>query len=144
MVSVSEVATGAIAPSIAPDYLQALHHPDHRHLCRLASFVELYISAVGLINYFTLASDWLGPPRCWPLYRFATAAALNLQHHAYLELIPMVNINTIVNVRGMSQHPLLEHENASIRGSSTLLCNPVPRFFMCNENSTFDRSAPNP
>ncbi len=257
MVSASEVVTGAIAPSIAPDYLQALHQPDHRHLFRLASFIGLYISAVGLIHYFTPASDWLGPPLCWPLYLLAAAALhgislfvhegvhgvllpqpwanrllsmacalpvwqnfaayrrLHLQHHAHLGqvgdpdhyrnytqwswleflmhwgrlligypvyivmipilgwqqgdradrcgiaaeigllittiiairqssippsylihgwLIPMLIVNTIVNIRGMSQHTLLEHESESIRGSRTLLCDPVTRFFMCNEN----------
>jgi fatty acid desaturase len=49
-------------------------------------------------------------------------------------LIPMVIINTIVNIRGMSQHTLLEHEQDPVRGSRTLLCGPVTRFFMCNEN----------
>jgi fatty acid desaturase len=49
-------------------------------------------------------------------------------------LIPMVIINTIVNIRGMSQHTLLEHEQDPVRGSRTLLCGPITRFFMCNEN----------
>lgn len=49
-------------------------------------------------------------------------------------LIPMVIINTIVNIRGMSQHTLLEHEQDPVCGSRTLLCGPVTRFFMCNEN----------
>lgn len=49
-------------------------------------------------------------------------------------LIPMVMINTMVNIRGMSQHTLLEQESDVIRGTRTILTNPVTRFFMCNEN----------
>lgn len=49
-------------------------------------------------------------------------------------LIPMLFINTMVNIRGMSQHTLLEHEWDLIRGTRTILTNPVTRFFMCNEN----------
>lgn len=52
--------------------------------------------------------------------------------HAWL--IPMLIINTMVNIRGMSQHTLLECESDVIRGTRTILTNPVTRFFMCNEN----------
>jgi fatty acid desaturase len=52
----------------------------------------------------------------------------------HIWLIPMLIINTIVNIRGMSQHTLLEHEQDVILGTRTLLCNPLTRFFMCNEN----------
>ncbi len=49
-------------------------------------------------------------------------------------LIPMLWINTMVNIRGMSQHTLLEHEADLIRGTRTILTVPLVRFFMCNEN----------
>jgi fatty acid desaturase len=49
-------------------------------------------------------------------------------------LIPMLFINTLVNVRGMSQHTLLEHHDDTIRGTRSILTNPVTAFFMCNEN----------
>lgn len=49
-------------------------------------------------------------------------------------LIPMLIINTLVNIRGMSQHTLLPEPNHPIRGSRTILTNPVTTFFMCNEN----------
>ncbi|MDA0267265.1 MAG: fatty acid desaturase [Cyanobacteria bacterium] len=49
-------------------------------------------------------------------------------------LVPMVMINTIVNIRGMSQHTLLEQESDVIRGTRSILANPITRFFMCNEN----------
>jgi len=47
---------------------------------------------------------------------------------------PMVIINTLVNIRGMSQHTLLAEESDVIHGTRTILGNPVSRFFMCNEN----------
>ena len=49
-------------------------------------------------------------------------------------LIPMLIINTLVNIRGMSQHTLLPEPDHPIRGSRTILTNPVTTFFMCNEN----------
>ena len=59
-----------------------------------------------------------------------------LPNHLLLHgwLIPMGFINLMVNIRGMSQHTLLEHECDPIRGTRTLLTNPITRFFMCNEN----------
>jgi fatty acid desaturase len=49
-------------------------------------------------------------------------------------LVPMLFINTFVNVRGMSQHTLLEHASDEIRGTRSILTSPLVRFFMCNEN----------
>ncbi|MDY7225662.1 fatty acid desaturase family protein [Hyalangium rubrum] len=49
-------------------------------------------------------------------------------------VIPMIIINTLVNIRGMSQHTLLPEADHPIRGSRTILTNPVTTFFMCNEN----------
>ncbi|MGL5062295.1 MAG: fatty acid desaturase family protein [Microcoleus sp.] len=49
-------------------------------------------------------------------------------------LIPMLFINTMVNIRGMSQHTLLAEEFDLIRGTRTIISNPITRFFMCNEN----------
>lgn len=53
--------------------------------------------------------------------------------HAWL--IPMLFINTFVNIRGMSQHTLLEeHHGDTIRGTRSILTNRLTTFFMCNEN----------
>jgi fatty acid desaturase len=52
--------------------------------------------------------------------------------HAWL--IPMVIINTLVNIRGMSQHTLLEEANDDIRGTRSILTSRIVAFFMCNEN----------
>ena len=49
-------------------------------------------------------------------------------------LVPMLFINTMVNIRGMSQHTLLEQSSDEILGTRTILTSPVVRFFMCNEN----------
>ncbi|WP_395737054.1 fatty acid desaturase family protein [Prosthecobacter sp.] len=49
-------------------------------------------------------------------------------------LLPMLFINTMVNIRGMSQHTLLEHASDEVRGTRTILTYPLVRFFMCNEN----------
>jgi fatty acid desaturase len=49
-------------------------------------------------------------------------------------LLPMAAINTLVNIRGMSQHTLLEHHTDPILGTRSILTNPVTAYFMCNEN----------
>lgn len=52
--------------------------------------------------------------------------------HAWL--IPMLIINTLVNIRGMSQHTWLEPGGDPALASRSILTNPLTRFFMCNEN----------
>jgi fatty acid desaturase len=49
-------------------------------------------------------------------------------------LVPMLFINTMVNIRGMSQHTLLAHSDDEVLGTRTILTTPLVRFFMCNEN----------
>jgi len=49
-------------------------------------------------------------------------------------LIPMVIINTLVNIRGMSQHTFLEHQSDTVLGTRSILTNRITAFFMCNEN----------
>ena len=49
-------------------------------------------------------------------------------------LIPMLFMNTMVNIRGMSQHTLLEHSDDEIRGTRSILTTPLGRVFMLNEN----------
>ena len=46
----------------------------------------------------------------------------------------MLIINSLVNIRGMSPHTFLEHQSDPIRGTRSILTNPVTAFFMCNEN----------
>lgn len=49
-------------------------------------------------------------------------------------LFPMLIVNTLVNVRGMSQHTLLPDERHAVLGTRSILASPVVAFFMCNEN----------
>ncbi len=46
----------------------------------------------------------------------------------------MLFINTFVNIRGMSQHTLLEDPDHPVRGTRSILTRSWIRFFMCNEN----------
>jgi len=67
---------------------------------------------VGLVWYSPLPAAWI-----W---------------HAWG--IPMLLINIMVNIRGMSQHTLLEHVDDEVQGTRSILTNPLVRYFMCNEN----------
>jgi fatty acid desaturase len=69
---------------------------------------------VALVTVAVIFVPWLWLLHCW--------------------LIPMLVINTMVNIRGMSQHTFLEHQSDTILGTRSILTNPVTAFFMCNEN----------
>ena len=78
----------------------------------IASEVSVLVALVLLV--------WLSPmPRNWLLHGW---------------LIPMLCINSMVNIRGMSQHTLLEHAADEVLGTRTILTSRLVRFFMCNEN----------
>jgi fatty acid desaturase len=77
------------------------------------------IAFESLLLFLMLAAAVLWIPRLWLLHGW---------------LIPMLVINTLVNIRGMSQHTFLEHQSDPIRGTRSILTNPVTAFFMCNEN----------
>jgi fatty acid desaturase len=49
-------------------------------------------------------------------------------------LIPMLLINFMVNIRGMSQHTLLGESTDEVRGTRSILTSRLIAFFMCNEN----------
>jgi fatty acid desaturase len=48
--------------------------------------------------------------------------------------VPMLVINFMVNVRGMSQHTLLTETTDEVRGTRSILTSRLVAFFMCNEN----------
>lgn len=109
------------------------------HWGRLIVGYPVYIIAIPILGF------WQGnkSDRLWILLEIALlgllVAAILLSPisatfliHGWL--IPMLWINTMVNIRGMSQHTLLEHEADLIRGTRTILTTPLVRFFMCNEN----------
>jgi fatty acid desaturase len=62
----------------------------------------------------------------------ASPLSWNTLLHAWL--IPMLIINTFVNVRGMSQHTFLEQPDDPVQGTRSILTNRITEFFMCNEN----------
>ncbi|MFT5126433.1 MAG: fatty acid desaturase [Rhodothermales bacterium] len=49
-------------------------------------------------------------------------------------LLPMLFINFMVNIRGMSQHTLLVDAADEIKGTRTILTSRLVAYFMCNEN----------
>jgi len=109
---------------------------------RLVIGYPVYITMIPILGYRQgTASD-----RRWILAEVAALFAMvssavlamcyldgwSLALHGWL--IPMLMINTMVNIRGMSQHTLLEHAADPVLGTRSILTNPVTRFFMCNEN----------
>ncbi len=109
------------------------------HWGRLALGYPAYITAIPILGF------WHGTwrERWWILVEMAllftlvfAVLASPIPGYFLLHgwLIPMLVINSMVNIRGMSQHTLLEHETDVVRGSRSLLTGPLVRFFMCNEN----------
>ena len=108
------------------------------HLSRLIIGYPIYLVMIPILGWQQAQSY----DRFWIVFEIilqsiiGTSLVLLLPHHLLLHgwLIPMGLINFMVNIRGMSQHTLLEHECDPVRGTRTLLTNPITRFFMCNEN----------
>ena len=49
-------------------------------------------------------------------------------------LIPMIFVHFMMNVRGMSQHLMLEDHHDPYNGARTIIAHPIVDFFLCNEN----------
>jgi fatty acid desaturase len=100
-----------------PVYIAAIPVLGFKHgtaAARLGIVAELAATAA------LVAAIWLSPlPAAWVWHGWG---------------IPMLLINTMVNIRGMSQHTLLEEADDEIRGTRSILTVPVVRYFMCNEN----------
>jgi fatty acid desaturase len=106
---------------------------------RLLIGYPVYITAIPLLGL--RQGTW--PERGWIVLEIAVLGMVialvivapvpwSIILHAWL--IPMLVINTLVNIRGMSQHTLLEQHADPILGTRSILTNPLTRFFMCNEN----------
>lgn len=113
------------------------------HWGRLLLGYPAYITAIPVLGFIKGTQR----DRAWILFELAclagliaavwaalTSGALPTSWFIHGWLIPMVCINTMVNIRGMSQHTLLEHERDVVRGTRTILTNPLTAWFMCNEN----------
>jgi fatty acid desaturase len=106
---------------------------------RLIAGYPAYIVAIPILGW----RHGTRTDRCWILAELTflalsiiciLAAPIPRSVLLHCWLIPMLFINTLVNIRGMSQHTLLEHADDVIQGTRSILTNPVTRFFMCNEN----------
>jgi fatty acid desaturase len=109
------------------------------HWGRLIAGYPAYITAIPILGY----RQGNASERRWIVFELAMLALLvvtvlilpipwALLLHGWL--IPMLVINTLVNIRGMSQHTFLEQHSDPILGTRSILTNPVTAFFMCNEN----------
>lgn len=105
---------------------------------RLLAGYPVYIAAIPILGFkhgtlrdrIGIAAEVLGTILVGGFVIYVTPVDWLL--HGWL--IPMLFINTMVNIRGMSQHTLLEHTNDTVQGTRTILTTPLVRFFMCNEN----------
>ncbi|WP_163778784.1 fatty acid desaturase family protein [Myxococcus vastator] len=108
------------------------------HVGRLLLGYPAYITMIPILGW----RQGTTAERRWVLLEVAlagaglAAAVLFIPGQVLLHAwaIPMLLLNTLVNVRGMSQHTFLPESTHPVRGSRTILSNPVTRFFMCNEN----------
>jgi len=108
------------------------------HWGRLLFGYPVYISAIPLLGLWHATLQ----ERLWILWEAAmvllfiyglyTAIPFEIVLHVWL--IPMSIIHFMVNIRGMSQHTLLENAQDQIQGTRSILTNRVTTFFMCNEN----------
>jgi fatty acid desaturase len=108
------------------------------HWLRLIIGYPIYIVMIPILGFRQgTTSD-----RCWIFFEVVllsllvafVAAAFSWQTLLHAWLIPMIIINTLVNIRGMSQHTFLEEPEDPVRGTRSILTNPITSFFMCNEN----------
>jgi fatty acid desaturase len=109
------------------------------HWVRLIIGYPIYIVMIPILGYRQ------GRPseRRWVLFEVALllllvaaviASPLSWSLLLHVWLIPMLIINTFVNIRGMSQHTFLEEPDDPVQGTRSILTNSVTTFFMCNEN----------
>ena len=100
-----------------PVYITAIPILGLKHgTWRERGWILLELAVLGAL----IAIVWMSPlPWVWLLYGW---------------LLPMIFINTMVNIRGMSQHTLLEEADDEVRGTRTILTHPLVCYFMCNEN----------
>ncbi|HZL36248.1 MAG TPA: fatty acid desaturase [Tepidisphaeraceae bacterium] len=126
-------------PDHYPNYTQWSRLLFAMHWGRLIAGYPAYIVAIPILGF----RQGRGSERLWIVFEVACVALMvcaailspiprSLLIHAWL--IPMLFINTLVNIRGMSQHTLLEHHSDEILGTRSILTNPVTAYFMCNEN----------
>jgi len=108
------------------------------HWGRLIIGYPAYIVAIPILGF----RQGTASARRWIVFEIFLLAALGAAAIAWVPwpwllhgwLIPMLLINTMVNIRGMSQHTFLENQEDTVLGTRSILTNRVTAFFMCNEN----------
>ena len=109
------------------------------HWVRLVIGYPIYIVMIPILGYRQgTPSDrrWIVTEITLLALLVAAVLALPVSWDVLLHiwLIPMIIINTFVNIRGMSQHTFLEEPDDPVQGTRSILTNRVTEFFMCNEN----------
>ena len=108
------------------------------HWGRLIIGYPAYILAIPILGF----RQGTASARLWIVFELFLLAVLALVAIEWVPLpwllhcwlIPMLAINTMVNIRGMSQHTFLENQSDTVLGTRSILTNRVTAFFMCNEN----------
>jgi fatty acid desaturase len=108
------------------------------HWGRLIIGYPAYIIAIPILGF----RQGTAPARRWILFEVSLLLLLMAAAIAFVPwpwllhgwIIPMIFINTLVNIRGMSQHTFLEHQEDTVLGTRSILTNRLTAFFMCNEN----------
>ncbi len=131
---------GPLDPDHYPNYARWPRLVMAMHWGRLVAGYPVYVTA---IPFLALPYAKTFRERAWILGETAAvvsiaAALFQLPSlRPYLLhgwLLPMVFINTMVNVRGMSQHTLLLPPRDPVLGTRSILTSRLVAFFMCNEN----------
>lgn len=126
-------------PDHFPNYTQWTPMIWAMHWGRLLAGYPAYITAIPILGFL----QGNRRDRVWIAFEVSLLFSLIFLVHAspipgafilHGWLVPMLLINTMVNVRGMSQHTLLEHATDVVKGTRSLLTHPMVAFFMCNEN----------
>ena len=138
--------TASEKPRLEADALRTLHQLSHgTNFPRCACFLILYAIGAGGAAMLSGKFPWFVSIPLW-IVAGASLHGISLFTHEAVHgtlsrnkiinawLDPMLFINTMANIRGMSQHTLLEHSDDEILGTRSILTGPVVRFFMCNEN----------
>lgn len=132
-------------------HLGEAHDPDHyanyaeapatlraMNLLRLVAGYPVYVAAIPVLAFrHGDASD-----RAGIVAELALLAGLAFFVTRYVPgdvilhawALPMIVVNLVTNVRGMSQHTLLREPDHPVRGTRSILTDRVTAFFMCNEN----------
>jgi fatty acid desaturase len=126
-------------PDHYPNYTRWTWLQFAMHWGRLLLGYPAYITAIPILGFRQGSRDdriWIAfeTGMCVLLMTIVLLSPLPWALFIHGWLIPMAIINTLVNIRGMSQHTLLEQANDPILGTRSILTNRVTRFFMCNEN----------